>query len=120
MTAQEAFAPILDSDEKIVESFKPNKFRFIGLGIIGTILKSLPVMAFGLIWALLSGLITNGTGTCEINGVEKTAEECAKEMAWLPFIGYGLIAFMVLLILIDVIFKLVKYNKVYFCYTNKQ
>lgn len=120
MTAQEAFAPILDSDEKIVESFKPNKFRFIGLGIIGTILKSLPVIIFGVIWALISGLFSDGAGSCTINRVEKTAEECAEELTWLPFIGYGLIAFMVLIIIIDIIFKVIKYSKVYFCYTNKR
>ena len=119
MTAQEAFMPILDNDEKIVESFKPHKFRFIGLGIIGDFLKSLIFVAFGLVAVLLSFCDMTTTTTEIVDGVEKVVEEPTNPWV-IRGIGLGVIGFAVLLILIAVVWRIIKYRKTWFCYTNKR
>lgn len=113
MTAQEAFMPILDTDEKIVESFKPNKFRFIGLGMIWDVIKGLFVAIFGGIFIGLSYIpgdwIDESTGEVDPNG------------NFIPrIIGFVILGFALLTILIAIIWRLVKYKKVWFCYTNKR
>ena len=113
MTAEEAFAPILDSDEKIIESFKPHKFRFIGLGIIWDILKGLFIAIFGGVFLGVSFIPgewrDSETGEVDPNGF------------MIPrIIGFIVIGFAIVTIIIAIIWRLVKYNKVYFCYTNKR
>lgn len=113
MTAQEAFMPILDTDEKIVESFKPNKFRFIGLGMIWDVIKGLFVAIFGGIFIGFSYIpgdwIDESTGGVDLN------------KNFIPrIIGFVVLGFALLTILIAIIWRLVKYKKVWFCYTNKR
>lgn len=113
MTAQEAFANILDSDEKIVESFKPNKFRFIGLGMIWDIIKGLFIAIFGGVFFGVSFIpgewIDENTGQPDPLGYLVPR-----------IIGIVVMSFAVLVILISIFWRLVKYNKTYFCYTNKR
>ena len=108
MTAQEAFTPILDSDEKIIESFKPQKFRFIGLGMIWDVIKGLFVALFGILFLFLSTL-------------DGWVDEDGNPAEGIPsLIGWIIIGFAVLLIIIAIVWRLVKYKKVWFCYTNKR
>lgn len=109
MTAKEAFMPILDNDEKIVESFKPHKFRFIGLGIIGDFLKSLIFVALGLAAILLS--------FCDMTDVE-TGEPANPWV--IRGIGLGILGFALLIVILAVVWRIIKYKKTWFCYTNKR
>lgn len=109
MTAKEAFMPILDNDEKIVESFKPHKFRFIGLGIIGDFLKSLIFVAFGLVAILLS--------FCDM--VDAETGEPANPWV-IRGIGLGILGFALLIVILAVVWRIIRYKKTWFCYTNKR
>lgn len=111
MTAQEAFQPILDTDESIVESFKPNKFRFIGLGMIADIIKGLFIAIFGLIFFLIASIPGDFTDA-------ETGEPVDSSI--FKIIGLVILAFAIITIVIAIVWRLIKYNKVWFCYTTKR
>lgn len=113
MTAEQAFSPILDNDEKIIESFKPNKFRFIGLGMIWDIIKGLFIAIFGGIFVGFSFIPGEMVDT-------ETGEVLPNGNLIPRIIGIVIIGIAVLTIAIAILWRLVKYNKVYFCYTNKR
>lgn len=119
MNANEAFAKILDEDENIVESFKPNRTRFIGLGIIRDILVSIPVFIFIAIF-LIIGSCDFEVDTCEINGVEQTGEACTEAFGIFSIIGYIALGLFVLGVFFSIFSRFVRFNKTWYCYTNKR
>jgi len=104
MTQEEAFSKILDSDETIVESFRPNKFRSTIINIIRDILVSLIItgVGVGLLYLSYSGL------------KDDAGRVMAKEPGWI-FIGIGLF-----LLVISIISRIIRYTKCWYCYTNKR
>lgn len=110
MTAQEAFSPILDSDETIVEVFRPHKFRFVGLGIIWDIIKSLGIAVFGALFfgfSYIDGWVDADTGE-------------PIDMMFGKIVGIVIFSFALLLIIISAVWRMVKYNHTFYCYTNKR
>ena len=95
MIDEKLFDPILDNDEKIIETFKPNKFRFVWLPMI---------FMFTLIILFMIGpvliILTEG-------------EEGLYPVLF--FLGFVL----VLACLVPVI-SIVRYKKTVYCYTNKR
>ena len=123
MNEKEAFGQVLDADEMIVRTFKPHKLRFIGLGILGAIIKAVPAIIFGLAFIIIFSIIGNQDPeemSCEINGVEATGEECSSFIGNLSFIGWIIIGLALLGVVISIVAKLVKYNKTMYCYTTKR
>lgn len=111
---KDLFNQILDKDEKIVKTFKPNRFRFIGLGVIAKIIGCLPFLLFGILWTVLSGFIDSEGATC--NGGECTEVD----LIFVRAIGFIIIGLALLITLINVAFSFVRYKKTLFCYTNKR
>lgn len=108
MAQEEAFLNVLDSDEKIVESFKPHKTRYILFGIISDFLKSLIFDAFGIITLLITSL--------------DFTDESGEEVSTLggQIIGWCILGIGILIFLIAVVWRLVSYKKTWYCYTNKR
>jgi len=98
MEAKEAFSKILDSDETIIEAFKPNKFRSTVIGIIGDVLVALFTAALGIV---LLTIRLHGNGN-EVTG------------AVVFFTMGGLI------LIYSLISRPVRYMKAWYCYTNKR
>ena len=94
MQNEKLFEPILDNDEKIVEIFKPNLFRFVFLSSIFLAVFLIPFfivgffMLFGVEGAIVGGVIT------------------------LVFVGFALLA--------TILGNTVRYTKTAYCYTNKR
>lgn len=109
MTAQQAFEPILDSDETIVESFRPNRFRFIGLGIIADLLKGLIIAGFGGVVFAFSyiGEWVDDSGATVDSIIPR-------------IIGIVIFCFAFLIVLIAVVWRAIRYNKTFFAYSNKR
>ena len=95
MVDENLFEPILDNDEKIVETFKPNKMRFIWLPTI-------------LLFILIAIFITPVIFIIASEGSEE-----------LYSIFYVLGFFVLLACLYPVIMG-VRYKKTIYCYTNKR
>ena len=89
------FEPILDSDERIIETFKPNKLRFIWL----------PLFFFLTLFIILL-----------IGPVLIILTEGSEEL-YLTFIFFG---FLFLLLLLSPLIASVRYKKTIYCYTNKR
>ena len=113
MTAEEAFALILDTDEKIVESFKPHKFRFVGLGIIWDVIRGLLIALFGGIFFLISFFAGEWTDS-------ETGEVVPNGNLIARIIGISIIGIALLTIAISIVWRLVRYKKIWFCFTNKR
>ena len=102
MNEFEEFKKVLDSDENIVYSYKPNKTRFVWLNVLGSFFFTLIFAAFfvvfGVVWL--------------INSDEKDF------LAIIFFIVGG--GIFVLFNLVTIIFSFVRYNKTYYVVTNKR
>ena len=102
MNELEEFKKVLDSDENIVYSYKPNKTRFVWLNILGSFLFTLIIVAFfvvfGVVWLINSDKV-------ELPAI-------------ILFSAGGLI--FVLFNLVTIIFSFVRYNKTYYVVTNKR
>lgn len=94
MKYEELFEPILDEDEKIVEIFKPNFFRFAILSSIFIAVFLLPFFAVGLLMVL-------GTEDAAIGGIVT-------------------LTFALFAVLITPVCNCVRYTKTAYCYTNKR
>ncbi len=109
MTQEEAFKPILDSDETIIESFRPNKKRFIAFGFIGGLFKVSFFLVFGFVIFGLSFM----TGWVDQDGNPVTLN--------IPrIIGLVVVGAAVLFLIIAIIWRITIYKKIWFCYTNKR
>ena len=95
MNEEMMFEPILDNDEKIVETFKPNKLRFVWLPMI--------------FWTAL--FIVALIGPVMIILFEGSEE------LYPVFFFFG---FLFLLILLAPFIAYVRYKKTIYCYTNKR
>ena len=123
MNYVEFFEPILDKDEEIVETFRPNKTRFVGLTILRNAIASIVVLLFPLIFILIEIFINNGINEstqCEVNGVAMQGEACRQGLAPMLIIP-GIIAGIILLgFIFSIIARVVVYKKTYYCCTNKR
>ena len=95
MVDEKLFDPILDNDERIIETFKPNQLRFVWLPFI--------------FLALLLGVLLVPPILILVT------EE--NEALW-PIIGMS--AFFGLLVLLIPLINFVRYKKTVYCYTNKR
>ena len=94
MKDKKLFEPILDTDEKIVETFKPNFLRFVLLSTLLIAIFLVPFFAVGIFMVV---------GTTDA--------------------GVGGVAFLILAaiaLLISPVTNFVTYTKTAYCYTNKR
>ena len=94
MKEEKLFEPILDNDEKIVETFKPNFLRFV-------ILSSLIIALFLIPFFLVGIFMVLGEPDIRVGGI--------------AFLGFATFA-----LLISPISNAVRYTKTAYCYTNKR
>lgn len=98
MTAEQAFTNILDNDETIVETFKPNKKRFISISLIRDVILLLVVSAF-----FIPFFVSVGQMPPEAVGIV-----------------FGMFGIFALIIILTIVSRLVSYDKTWYCYTNKR
>lgn len=123
MEHEELFIQILDNDEKIIETFKPNHKRFVGLTILRNIITTLVVLIFPAIFLIILLVLNNGvneTTQCEINGVEHTGEACRVGLAPFVVIPCIIAGLIVLGFIFSVVTRIVVYKKTCYCCTNKR
>ena len=94
MKNEKLFEPILDNDEKIVEIFKPNFFRFVLLSTLFIAVFLLPFFLVGLFM-----VIGGGDGTIA---------------------GVVTLIFFAFAFLVTPVSNAVRYTKTAYCYTNKR
>ncbi|MCQ2799746.1 MAG: PH domain-containing protein [Bacilli bacterium] len=107
MNQKELFAPILQNDEEIIKTFKPNKKRFV---VISGIFASFGFLIIAGLCSILMVLGFTGKVLDEDGNPDKLA-------AW---IGLGLVIFFLLAIVLYWIVRFVEYKKVVYAYTNKR
>jgi len=106
--SKELFEKILDNNEEIVEVIKPNKFRTLVLKLI-----------FSNLFLVIVAAVMAVIGVLNPDGIEGTDGEGNPSV--LPaIVFYGIAAFLILIIVINVITSIVRYNKLCYCYTNKR
>lgn len=123
MNYEEVFKPVLDKDEKIIEAFKPQKFRAIGLRIIKDIIVGALLCAFFSVFVLISGSMEEQDPselTCTINGVEKVGEECEIGIDLFKIVPLSLMGIIILGVVLGIIMHVVRYHKTFYCCTNKR
>lgn len=94
MKEEKLFEPILDNDEKIVETFKPNFVRFVILNSIFIAIFLIPFFAVSLFFFL---------------GEPDSL-----------FGGFIVLGFSTLMLFITPISNSIRYSKTAYCYTNKR
>ena len=109
MTQEEAFKPILDSDETIIESFRPNKKRFIAFGIVADLFKVSFFLIFGFVVFGLSFM----TGWVDQDGNPVTLNIAR-------IVGLVVVGLSLLFLILAIIWRIIQYKKIWFCYTNKR
>ena len=114
------FEPILDKDEKILETFRPNKKRFVGLTILRSTITTLVILLFPTIFILVALFAKNSAGQCDINGVPASPEECSGALSNFVIIPCIIAGVIVLGYLFSIITRIVVYRKTYYCCTNKR
>lgn len=101
---QEFFLDILDKNEKIIETFKPNHKRFVVFTILRNLIASLIVSVIPLIF-IIAPACSNNYGV-ELIGI-----------ITVPII---LLSIIVIGFISSVIIRVVVYKKTFYCCTNKR
>lgn len=107
MNDKELFSPILQKDEEIIKTFKPNKKRYVLVsGLFSSIFQIL-LLALGIIMAVagFSGNVLNEDGTVDYG------------FGWF---GVVIVVLFVIFILITWISLAVSHKKTIYAYTNKR
>ncbi len=104
MENEELFIQILDNDEKIIETFRPNKKRFVGLTILRNTLACILTLIIPALFILLLLLSEN-------DGVSPIA------ILWVPIAIAVLVVFGYIF---SVVTRVVVYKKTCYCCTNKR
>lgn len=122
MKNEDIFYPILDKDEKVLETFKPHKFRSIGLRIIKDIVIAAVVCAFLSIFIFVSNFDSEDASdmSCVINDVEMSGKACVDSLRLFTIIPLGMMVLVVLGVLLAIVVYIVRYKKTFYCCTNKR
>ncbi len=106
MNELDEFKKVLDDDETIVKSYKPNKTRFIWLNILVTLFPSLLVAGFFVIFAIVAS-IGNGEEDSFFNIISIILFAVASFIVLMASVGTALIHY-------------VRYGKTCYVVTNKR
>lgn len=122
MVNEEKFSNILSEDEKIIEVYKPNKFRAVGLTLIRNAVLFLFMAAIVVVFALIPYFkdLNSSDVTCMVNGIETSGADCKQIDQIYLIIPICLASLIVVLFFSSVFTTLIKFNKTFFCYTNKR
>ena len=104
----EGFELILDADESIFKTYKPNKKRFTLFALIG----GLPALFIPTVFIVLAILMLTGV----ISNVDSEGNK--EVLGPIFFLGFG--GFFFLVLLFGLLSPFFKYKKVMYCVTNKR